>query len=215
MNNIVIDLNYAKNQRESILSSQKHNNNNINNQLEIFSVPMKLIIDLYIDLAHVAVSLDEDLDNKDTRDILLGNLTMILNRMSDIAIFLNIDLIVEVEKPKVKDLEIILNSLFNSVSMLNYKKETARSKMKNRIIPLFAELVYNLGFSLNDLKEYYFTKADNFILNLEKEISDLKEQFKTYELIRAINLLTDEMIEKQQYEEFKRFSRQNKRECLL
>ena len=215
MNNIVIDLNYAKNQRESILSSQKHNNNNINNQLEIFSVPMKLIIDLYIDLAHVAVSLDEDLDNKDTRDILLGNLTMILNRMSDIAIFLNIDLIVEVEKPKVKDLEIILNSLFNSVSMLNYKKETARSKMKNRIIPLFAELVYNLGFSLNDLKEYYFKKDDNFILNLEKEISDLKEQFKTYELIRAINLLTDEMIEKQQYEEFKRFSRQNKRECLL
>ena len=115
MNNKVIDLNFAKKLRESILSNEK-DNSNINIQKEIYSMPMNLIINFHIDLAHLALGLTL---NKDLKDVMLNDLIMILNRMSDIAIFLDIDLIAEVQEIQVTAPEVILNSLFNNVSMLN------------------------------------------------------------------------------------------------
>ena len=164
MNNKVIDLNFAKKLRESILSNEK-DNSNINIQKEIYSMPMKLIMNFHIDLAHLALNL-----NKDYKDVMLNDLIMILNRMSDIAIFLDIDLIAEIQEIQVTATEVILNSLFNNVSMLNYKKATSRTKMINRIIPLFAELIYSLGFDLNDLEEAYNKKTDKNILEVEQDI---------------------------------------------
>lgn len=164
MNNKVIDLNFAKKLRESILSNEK-DNSNINIQKEIYSMPMNLIMNFHIDLAHLALNL-----NKDYKDVMLNDLIMILNRMSDIAIFLDIDLIAEVQEIQVTAPEVILNSLFNNVSMLNYKKATSRTKMINRIIPLFAELIYSLGFDLNDLEEAYNKKTDKNILEVEQDI---------------------------------------------
>ena len=166
MNNKVIDLNFAKKLRESILSNEK-DNSNINIQKEIYSMPMNLIINFHIDLAHLALGLTL---NKDLKDVMLNDLIMILNRMSDIAIFLDIDLIAEVQEIQVTAPEVILNSLFNNVSMLNYKKATSRTKMINRILPLFAELVYSLGFDLNDIKEAYHQKMDKNILEVEQDI---------------------------------------------
>ena len=164
MNNKVIDLNFAKKLRESILSNEK-DNSNINIQKEIYSMPMNLIMNFHIDLAHLALNL-----NKDYKDVMLNDLIMILNRMSDIAIFLDIDLIAEIQEIQVTATEVILNSLFNNVSMLNYKKATSRTKMINRILPLFAELVYSLGFDLNDIKEAYHQKMDKNILEVEQDI---------------------------------------------
>ena len=166
MNNKVIDLNFAKKLRESILSNEK-DNSNINFQKEIYSMPMNLIINFHIDLAHLALGLTL---NKDLKDVMLNDLIMILNRMSDIAIFLDIDLIAEVQEIQVTAPEVILNSLFNNVSMLNYKKTTSRIKMINRIMPLFVELVYSLGFDLNDLEEAYNKKTDKNILEVEQDI---------------------------------------------
>jgi hypothetical protein len=166
MNNKVIDLNFAKKLRESILSNEK-DNSNINIQKEIYSMPMNLIINFHIDLAHLALGLTL---NKDLKDVMLNDLIMILNRMSDIAIFLDIDLIAEVQEIQVTAPEVILNSLFNNVSMLNYKKTTSRIKMINRIMPLFVELVYSLGFDLNDLEEAYNKKTDKNILEVEQDI---------------------------------------------
>lgn len=166
MNNKVIDLNFAKKLRESILSNEK-DNSNINIQKEIYSMPMNLIINFHIDLAHLALGLNL---NKDYKDVMLNDLIMILNRMSDIAIFLDIDLIAEIQEIQVTATEVILNSLFNNVSMLNYKKATSRTKMINRILPLFAELVYSLGFDLNDIKEAYHQKMDKNILEVEQDI---------------------------------------------
>ena len=166
MNNKVIDLNFAKKLRESILSNEK-DNSNINIQKEIYSMPMNLIINFHIDLAHLALGLTL---NKDLKDVMLNDLIMILNRMSDIAIFLDIDLIAEVQEVQVTAPEVILNSLFNNVSMLNYKKAISRTKMINRIIPLFAELIYSLGFDLNDLEEAYNKKTDKNILEVEQDI---------------------------------------------
>ena len=88
MNNKVIDLNFAKKSRESILSDTE-DNNSINTQIKSYSVPMSLIIDFHIDLAHLALGLNL---NKDLEDVMLNDLITILNRMSDIAIFLDIAL---------------------------------------------------------------------------------------------------------------------------
>ena len=166
MNNKVIDLNFAKKSRESILSDTE-DNNSINTQIKAYSVPMSLIMNFHIDLAHLALGLTL---NKDLKDVMLNDLIMILNRMSDIAIFLDIDLIAEIQEIQVTATEVILNSLFNNVSMLNYKKATSRTKMINRILPLFAELVYSLGFDLNDIKEAYHQKMDKNILEVEQDI---------------------------------------------
>ena len=166
MNNKVIDLNFAKKSRELILSDTE-DNNSINTQIKAYSVPMSLIMNFHIDLAHLALGLNL---NKDYKDVMLNDLIMILNRMSDIAIFLDIDLIAEVQEIQVTAPEVILNSLFNNVSMLNYKKATSRIKMINRILPLFAELVYSLGFDLNDIKEAYHQKMDKNILEVEQDI---------------------------------------------
>lgn len=164
MNNKVIDLNFAKKLRESILSNEK-DNSNINIQKEIYSMPMNLIMNFHIDLAHLALNL-----NKDYKDVMLNDLIMILNRMSDIAIFLDIDLIAEIQEIQVTATEVILNSLFNNVSMLNYKKTTSRIKMINRIMPLFVELVYSLGFTTDELEEAHHKNMDNNILELEQGI---------------------------------------------
>ena len=164
MNNKVIDLNFAKKSRELNLSDTG-DNNSINTQIKAYSVPMSLIMNFHIDLAHLALGLNL---NKDYKDVMLNDLIMILNRMSDIAIFL--DMIAEVQEVQVTAPEVILNSLFNNVSMLNYKKAISRTKMINRIVPLFAELVYSLGFDLNDLKEAYNQKMDKNILEVERDI---------------------------------------------
>ena len=166
MNNKVIDLNFDKKLRESILSNEK-DNSNINIQKEIYSMPMNLIINFHIDLAHLALGLTL---NKDLKDVMLNDLIMILNRMSDIAIFLDIDLIAEVQEIQVTAPEVILNSLFNNVSMLNYKITTSRIKMINRIMPLFVELVYSLGFTTDELEEAHHKNMDNNILELEQGI---------------------------------------------
>ena len=93
MNNKVIDLNFAKKSRESILSDTEDNNS-----INAYSVPMSLIMNFHIDLAHLALGLNL---NKDYKDVMLNDLIMILNRMSDIAIFLDIDLIAEVQEVQV------------------------------------------------------------------------------------------------------------------
>lgn len=166
MNNKVIDLNYCKKLRKSILSHELCNNN-INTQREIYSVPMGLILDFHIDLAHLALGLRL---NKDLKDVMLNDLIMILDRMSDIAIFLDVDLITEVREIQVTAPEAILNALFNNVSQLNYKKGISRRKLVDRIVPLFVELAYSLGFDIDDIKKAYRSKMDKNILELEQGI---------------------------------------------
>lgn len=148
MNKKIIDLNYAKNRRKSILSTEEVNSN-INTQITPYNVDMSLILEFHVDLSNLALGLTSD-------DVEIDDLIMILRRINDIAEFLEIDLISEYNPEEtVKDPRLILNALFNSVSMLNYKKTVARSKIKNRIIPLFVNLVYSLGFTLEELEKTY------------------------------------------------------------
>lgn len=160
MSNTIIDFSYAKKSIEQL------NRLEVNNITEAYSTPISLIMDFHIDLASLALTLKL---NKDLglNKVILSDLIMILNRMRDIAIFLDIELIVEVQEIQVTDPELILNSMFNHVSMLNYKKATSRAKMIYRIVPLFAELVYSLRFTLDDLERAYYKNMDTNILEME------------------------------------------------
>ena len=122
MSNTIIDFSYTKKSVEQL------NRLEVNNITEAYSTPISLIMDFHIDLASLALTLKL---NKDLglNKVILNDLIMILNRMRDIAIFLDIELIVEVQEIQVTDPELILNSMFNHVSMLNYKKATSRAKM--------------------------------------------------------------------------------------
>ena len=160
MSNTIIDFSYTKKSVEQL------NRLEVNNITEAYSTPISLIMDFHIDLASLALTLKL---NKDLglNKVILNDLIMILNRMRDIAIFLDIELIVEVQEIQVTDPELILNSMFNHVSMLNYKKATSRAKMIYRIVPLFAELVYSLRFTLEDLERAYYKKMNTNILEVE------------------------------------------------
>lgn len=147
---MILDLQYAKNIRESILSNDKTSSNVIC-QEERFNVPLGLILDLHVELAHLYLGMQ----TKAAKEVTLNDLSSILNKIVDIAIFLNIDLIVEVEEVQTTAPGVTLNALFNHVSMLNYKKAIARNKLINMILPLFTELVYSLGFTLDELKKHY------------------------------------------------------------
>ena len=152
---MICSFEYAKKARELILNN-KSNENNIITQRIGYSTPMKLILDLHIDLAHLALGVNLYKDYKKSTAI-LNDLSLVLNRVADIAIFLDVELIVDIEEIQTTDPSITLNALFNNVSMLNYKKGIARNKLVNRIAPLFVELVYSLGFTLEDLEERYKT----------------------------------------------------------
>lgn len=152
--NVIIDFNYAKKQRESILSNKK-TINNIDFK-EVFRVPIDYILDLHISISNVSKrSRYNDLKDKHVKIIILSDLIDILNKLGDISIFLNIDLIAIENAVIESDKEYILNALFNSISSLDCKKEIARREICNRTIQLLANLINSLGFSLEEVKEYY------------------------------------------------------------
>ena len=148
MNKNIIDLNYALEARKS----------NVDSSIEYYNVSMGYILDLHIDLANLAKGLEV---RNYLEKFILADLVGILNRIADICNFLEIDLTSDFRDVTGATTEEILNSLFNSVSMLNYKKVTARAKMKTRIIPLFVELVESLGFTLEELEDFYRKMQQN------------------------------------------------------
>ena len=66
--------------------------------------------------------------------------------------------------------EVIVVSLNDKINRLTWKKRVARYTLTDKILPLFVELIYSLGFDLNDLKEAYHKKMDKNILELEQGI---------------------------------------------
>lgn len=155
---MILDLQYAKNLRKSILSNDKTSSNVIY-QEERFNIPIGLILDLHVELANLYLGMQ----TKAAKEVTLNDLSSILNKIVDIAIFLNIDLIVEVEEVQTTAPEVTLNALFNHVSMLSSLKHTAKNKMKSRILPLFVELVYSLGITLEELENAYKANLDGIL----------------------------------------------------
>ena len=100
MENIVIDFTYANKGQKEALERFK-SNNSTNNQDKILSVPMGLILALQSGLSKVLIESKLDMfwsksevDNK----LLIQSLAGFLANMGDLANFLEVDLIAEVQE---------------------------------------------------------------------------------------------------------------------
>ena len=94
----------------------------------------------------------------------------LLSWIGNTANFLEIKLIAEVQEMQITAPEVIVVSLNDKINRLTWNKRTARYTLTGKILPLFTELIYSLGFDLNDLEEAYHKKMDKNILELEQGI---------------------------------------------
>ena len=157
MKNIVIDLTYANKGQEEALDRFK-GNNSTNIQDEMLNVPMGLILALQSGLSKVLIESKLDMfwdksevDNK----LLIKSLAGFLANMGDLANFLEVDLITEVQEIQLTAPEIIFNQMAYRITTLNWNKRHARNTLVNQMIPLLVELTYSFKFTLEDLEKTY------------------------------------------------------------
>ena len=149
---MIINFKYVKKERECHLETYKKFDN-INIQNDRFKIPMGHILSLHTNLAEI---INIWLDNGIGSQLLLEQMTFLLSRIGELAIFLDIDLIKETEEIQTSSIEVTVNKLFYRITTLeSEKKAINRGTIINYIIPMFVELVYSLGFSLEELEEHY------------------------------------------------------------
>ena len=157
MKNIVIDFTYAnKGQKEAL--EQFKSNNSINIQDEMLSVPMGLILALQSGLSKVLIESKLDMFwNKSEADnkLLIKSLADFLANMGDLANFLEVDLITEVQEIQLTPPEIIFNQMAYRITTLNWNKRHARNTLVNQMIPLLVELTQSFNFSIEELEKAY------------------------------------------------------------
>ena len=157
MKNIVIDLTYANKGQEEALERFK-SNNSINIQDEMLNVPMGLILALQSGLSKVLIESKLDMfwdksevDNK----LLIKSLADFLGNMGDLANFLEVDLITEVQEIQLTAPEVIFNQIAYRITTLNWNKRHARNTLVNQMIPLLVELTQSFNFSIEELEKAY------------------------------------------------------------
>ena len=163
MKNKVIDFRYANRGQKAFLehlesaSDTKYPNETLN-------VPMWLILALHSELSEVlnASKLHKFWDKSEVnRAHLIEALSDLLSHMANLANFLEIDLVTEIQDMQVTASETIFNQLYYRITTLNWSKRHARNTLLNQIIPNFVELLYSFDFSLTELKETYHKKMQH------------------------------------------------------
>ena len=157
MKNIVIDFTYANKGQKAALERFK-SNNGTNIQDEMLNVPMGLILALQSGLSKVLIESKLDMfwyksevDNK----LLIKSLAGFLGNMGDLANFLEVDLITEVQEIQLTPPEIIFNQMAYRITTLNWNKRHARNTLVNQMIPLLVELTQSFNFSIEELEKTY------------------------------------------------------------
>lgn len=169
MNSLVIDLGYAKNKQKAfseLLESKK----GVKISNDSFNVPYGFILGLNSELYEIvnAAKIHKSYSSeKVNNDHVVEECADLLSWIANTANFLEIDLVAEVQNLQSTAPEIIIVSLNDKINRLTWNKRAARYTLKDKIVPLFAELVYSLGFNLDELEKAYHQKMD-------KNIKDLK-----------------------------------------
>ena len=157
MENIVIDFTYA-NKGQKVALEHFKSDNSINIQNETLNVPMGLILALQSGLSKVLIESKLDMfwsksevDNK----LLIQSLAGFLANMGDLANFLEVDLIAEVQEIQLTAPEVIFNQIAYRITTLNWNKRHARNTLVNQMIPLLLELTQSFKFTVEELEETY------------------------------------------------------------
>ena len=170
MNSKVIDFTYVLN-KQKCFSKLLEEKKGIEQPSDIYNVPYSFILGLNSELYEIvnAAKIHKNYSKeKIDRYHVIEECADLLSWIGNTANFLGIKLIVEVQEMQITAPEITVIGLNDKINRLTWNKRTARYTLIDKIVPLFAELIYSLGFDLNDLEEAYHKKMDKNILELEQ-----------------------------------------------
>ena len=172
MNNKVIDFTYVL-EKQKTFSKLLEDKKGIKQPSDIYNVPYSFILGLNSELYEIvnAAKMHKSYTKeKIDREHVIEECADLLSWIGNTANFLEIKLIAEVQEMQITAPEVIVVSLNDKINRLTWNKRTARYTLTGKILPLFTELIYSLGFDLNELKEAYHKKMDKNILEMEQGI---------------------------------------------
>lgn len=157
---MIIDFEYVKNDQKDFLKHLEMECG-IKCPNDKFVVPMWLALALLTELMEIANEKKSfkwwDRLPADNEKV-LTEVSDLLSHIGNLANALEVDLVMEINEIQVTAVETTFIRLAYRFTTLPGNKRQARNTLKNYIIPLFAELVYSLGFDMDELREAYETK---------------------------------------------------------
>lgn len=172
MNNKIIDFTYVQKEQKRFLE-RLEKIDGIKHQKDVFNVPMWIVLALQSELSEILnaskVHKWWDISEVD-RKHLAEKCADFLSHLGNLANILEVELIASVEEIQRTCIENQINYLAYKITTLPWRKQFARGKLLNNLLPGFIELVYSLGFDIDDIKKAYRSKMDKNILELEQGI---------------------------------------------
>ncbi|GAA0861754.1 dUTP diphosphatase [Paraclostridium tenue] len=157
----VIDLNYVKKEQDKFLG-YLHLVEGINYQESKFEVPMWLTLALLSELVEVLneTKIHKWWDRSQVnQDRLKEELADLLSHLGNLANELDVDLIASVEETQTTSLERQFIYIAYKITTLPWRKMFGKHKL-DTLITKYVELVYSLGFDMDEIKEAYFKKME-------------------------------------------------------
>ena len=159
----VIDLNCIKKEQEHF-SKYLETTKGIINQINTMKVTERQILGLASELYEVVneAKIHKEYDCDVNRDRVIEELSDCLSMIGNIANSLDMDLVINMEISKSKKIETQFIGLNYDILRLCHEDNisVARRRIKELIVPQFINIVFSLGFSLEDLIEAYFKKME-------------------------------------------------------
>lgn len=164
----VIDLNYVKNEQESF-SKYLELTKGIKYQEGSLKITEGQILHLQSELFEVLneTKIHKEYDNEVDENKVLEELSDCLSCIGNIANSINADLIIDTEIRQVSSFIKQFRELIYDISRLDKvpKIGVSRRKLTELIVPQFINIVYSLGFNLEELREAYFKKMEKNYIN--------------------------------------------------
>lgn len=157
----IIDLNYVKKEQDKFIG-YLHLVEGINYQESKFEVPMWLTLALLSELVEVLneTKIHKWWDRSQVnQDRLKEELADLLSHLGNLANELDADLIVTVDETQTTSLERQFIYIAYKITTLPWKKMFGRHKL-DTLISKYVELVYSLGFDMEEIQEAYFKKME-------------------------------------------------------
>lgn len=157
----VIDLNYVKKEQDKFIG-YLHLVEGINYQESKFEVPMWLTLALLSELIEVLneTKIHKWWDRSQVnQDRLKEELADLLSHLGNLANELDADLVVTVEETQTTSLERQFIYIAYKITTLPWRKMFGKHKL-DTLISKYVELVYSLGFDMDEIKEAYFKKME-------------------------------------------------------
>lgn len=164
-----INLDYVKEEQNKFLNHLK-TIEGIKYPKNDFDVPKWLVLSLICELIEV-MNESKSIKWWDKTEInecrLKEELSDLLSHIGNVSNFLDVDLKLENELPKIRDIKPHLLGMIGDFTTLGFSKYYARNKLK-LILQKYFQLIDYFGFDIEDIKEVYLEKMKNNYARFDK-----------------------------------------------